>query len=249
MRAWNLLHHPALAQRRRLRHRLKTGAAGLLLGVALSWVGAQVLARELARMQTEQSDLQRRWAEVQERTQAWRAQERLQQTWERQLQPLREVQMAQKTWAAWHHALQQEAVHGSWQLLRLQQEPGRLELQGLSANVHTLGQARDRLVAQWPQNFAASDVATVDASVAAIGTGSAAVATVPDLKLHSVTLARADPLPSGQAEGGDGPVEFVLQAPWPLATSPASSPAAGQAASPAVSIDATRPARSAGQPP
>jgi hypothetical protein len=55
MRSWNLLSFPALAQRRRQRHRFRTSLAGCLLGVVMSWVTAQWISLELERMQAEQA--------------------------------------------------------------------------------------------------------------------------------------------------------------------------------------------------
>ncbi len=204
MRAWNLLHYPALAQRRRQRHRLRTSSAGCLLGLVLSWVGVQWMDRELLRLQAEQADWQARLNEARQVALEGRAQERQQQAWDRQWQPLRQVLFEQDTWAAWLQALQQEAPRGSWQLLRLQQEPGRIELQGLSPDVRSLGLARERVSAQlrW-------DLPTGPAPNPGLASAGH------ELNLHSVSLANAAAL--GARQPAAEAVEFVVQAPWPVA--------------------------------
>jgi hypothetical protein len=211
MRSWNLLNFPALAQRRRQRHRVRTSLAGCLLGVVLSGALAQWMALERERLQAEQAAWQAQLNEVKQRAQERRAHERQQQTWDRQWHALRQVLHAQQTWAAWLHALQQEAPRGSWQLLRLEQEPGRLELHGMSPDVRSLGLARDRLAAQLRLDLPPGLGA---------GAGPGAAAAVFELNLHSVNLASAAPRGAGQADRGGQAVEFILQASWPvLATS------------------------------
>lgn len=207
MRSWNLLSFPALAQRRRQRHRVRTSLAGCLLGVVMSWVTAQWISLELERLQAEQAAWQAQLNEVKQRAQEQRAHERQQQIWDRQWHSLRQVLHAQQTWAAWLHALQQEAPRGSWQLLRLEQEPGRLELHGMSPDVRSLGQARDRLAAQLRLDLPPSLGAGASPGVAAA---------VLELNLHSVTLASSAPLGAGHADRGGKGVEFILQTSWPV---------------------------------
>lgn len=208
MRAWNLLHYPALAQQRRQRHRLRTSAAGGLLGLCLSGLGMYWLELELARIPSEQSVLQTHLDQAKQRAQVQRTQERQQQTWDRQLQPLRQVLLEQQAWAAWYQALQQEAQRGSWLLLRLQQEPGRLELQGLSPDMRSLVLARERLTAQLH--------GALSPSGAIPGSSPDTRAALQDLHLHSVAMAGVTPFAMGPIAHSAHTVEFVLQAAWPV---------------------------------
>jgi hypothetical protein len=186
--------------------------------MVLSWMGAQWIAQELQRLRVEQAAWQARLDAAQQGAQALRAQERQQQAWDRQWQSLRQVLYEQDTWAAWLQALQQEAPRGSWQLLRLQQEPGRMELQGLSPDVRSLGSARERLAAQLRLDLPPGP--------ATAGASQGAVSALHELNLHSVSSVGAASLWAGQVARQAGAVEFVLQAPWPVAS--ASAVASGQ---------------------
>lgn len=206
MRAWNLLQYPALAQGRRQRHRIRTSAAGCLLGVVLSWSGAQWLDHQHQRLRAELAEGQVRLDEAKDRTKKWLDRERQQQAWERQWQPLLHVLHEQQTWSAWLEALQQEAPRGSWQLLRLQQESGHMALQGISPDVRRLGLARERLAAQLRLDLPFRPGSDPN---------QASAPPVPELKLHSVNLLSSGSLWSGQSDWGGEAVEFVLHAPWP----------------------------------
>lgn len=142
---FNLLRYPTGVRQQRLRQQLWVFLIGLVGSLLLAWVGLQWLAMSTG---TLRQDLQRLQAQVtQQQAQVKAAQQRVHdlQVRQRQQNHLTRVSQQQQALADVHAALQEEAPRSGLKFQRLQIESGRLELQALAPDIHSMGQTGERL--------------------------------------------------------------------------------------------------------
>jgi Tfp pilus assembly protein PilN len=192
MRAFNLLHYPALASQRRRRYRLWTAMAGWVVGAVLAVGVAQVVqeaadqaAQERQRVQAQLAEQQAQWGKVQKALSA-------QQKWHVQSAHLAQIQRQHVGWQALHHALQNELGPGSVQLTRLQLEATQLQLQGSASDVQRMDAVRHAVSAHLAQHWPSAMV------------------------LGSLVVVPSDnPKAAAQAKANAQALEFVWQSGWP----------------------------------
>lgn len=195
-RAVNLLHYPALDRQRKSRHRWTTSLAGGVVGVALAWSAVQWQASHAQQIRQEQQRLQAILDAQKQQLQSRQKQQAQQGVWQQQVQHLQAVAQEHSAWEVLHQALQREAGEGSLQLLSLQLTQGRLALHGLTSNLQSMNQARQRVSHE-------------------LGL---------DLKLSSA-LITAEP-PAQRQPQARAMVEFVWQGDWPVPRSRTDKPSA-----------------------
>ena len=192
MRAFNLLHYPALASQRRRRHRLWSAMAGWVAGAVLAvWVSQVVqeavdqAAQERHLLQAQLAEQQAQWGKVQKAQSA-------QQKWHVQLAHLAQIQSQHAGWQALHSALQNELGPGSVQLMRLQLEGTQLQLHGSASDVQRMDAVRHAVSAHLAQHLPS---AMVLGSLVAVSTD--------------------NPIAAAQAKANAQVLEFVWQSGWP----------------------------------
>ncbi len=142
---FNLLRYPTAVRQQRLRQQLWAFLIGLVGSLLLAWVGLQWLAMSTGALR---QDLRRLQAQVtQQQAQVKAAQQRVHdlQVRQRQQNHLTRVSQQQQALADVHAALQDEAPRSGLKFQRLQIESGRLELQALAPDIHSMGQTGERL--------------------------------------------------------------------------------------------------------
>lgn len=151
MTSFNLLHYPALASQRRKVHRRWTSLAGLLVGAGVAVGLVQMAQKSTEHLQNERVALQKQWVAQDTHWQSIKKQQDAQKTWQLQSVHLKKLHDQHLTWLALHQSLQQVASPDSVQLVRLQLETGKLELQGHAANLANVELARMRLTQKLSQ--------------------------------------------------------------------------------------------------
>lgn len=143
--AFNLLQYPMQARQRRLRWRVLSSLAGLLMGLLLAGMAWHVLRLDRDALQAEHDRLQAH--SVQRRAQAGdeKARQEALATAQAQLALLTRVQQHQQAWGRLYQAVLQEAGKGGWALERLQVDGDRLELQGRIREPQGLAAAQARM--------------------------------------------------------------------------------------------------------
>lgn len=143
--AFNLLNHPVQARQRRLRWRVASSLAGVLIGLLLAGMALHglrldrdALAAEHARLQAHSDQRRAQAGEHKLRQEALA-------TAQGQHVLLARVQHHQQAWVRLHRAVLQEASQGGWALERLQVDGERLELQGRMPEAQDLAAAQARL--------------------------------------------------------------------------------------------------------
>ena len=167
--SWNLLNYPALHQQRRRRHRILTSLAGLAAGTLMAAASLYGMERSLQGLRLKQSHLQAQWGEANQQLKLEKQQVAARENSRLQAQHLRQVSAQHQAWTALNQAMFSEALEGSWRLVRLQLEPGKLELSGWSRDFDALSASRHRLTSQlqaaWPESVAPSTAANVTPQV------------------------------------------------------------------------------------
>jgi Tfp pilus assembly protein PilN len=222
MRAFNLLNYPALAVQRRKRHRWWTSLAGLALGSALAWWGAQLVQETAEQVQQERRRLQgqliheqARWRDLQTKQEALKI--RLLQT-----AHLAQIDYQNTVWEALYRTLQSELGPGSAQLMRLQLEAKQLEMHGIASDAQRMDQVRHALSLQLAQHLQPAFVLS-----SWVMTPSAAnSAALPGVRAQSAS-GPTRPKPS---EGGS--LEFVWHSGWPDGLKPSERGNAAKTAAP-----------------
>lgn len=155
--SWNLLNYPALHQKRRRRHRIITSLLGLAVGVLMVEASLFWTERSLQGLRLQQAHLQVQWREARQQLELEQQQAAARESSRHQAQHLRQVSAQHQAWMALNQAMLSEAQEGSWRLVRLQLEPGKLELNGWSRDFDALNASRQRLTDQlhaaWPESL------------------------------------------------------------------------------------------------
>jgi hypothetical protein len=163
--SWNLLNYPALHQQRRRRHRISTSLAGLAVGALMAGASLFWMERSSQALRLQQTHLQAHWGEASQQLKLEKQQVAARENSRLQTQHLRQVSAQHQAWTALNQALLSEAQEDSWRLVRLQLEPGKLELSGWSRDFDALNAARHRLTSQlqaaWPESVAPATAASV----------------------------------------------------------------------------------------
>lgn len=209
MRAFNFLHHPALASQRRKRHRWWTSLAGLALGSAVAWWAAQLVQEaadqihlERQRLQVQLSAQQAQWQDLQKHT-------AMQKKWLSQSVHLSQLQHQHATWRALHQALQKEFGPNSVQLTRLQLEGLRLEMQGIASNAQRMEVARHAMALHLAQHL--QPLLVLNSLVVSPSSGS--------FDAVQAKVSGGVPVPHIKPSQG-GALEFVWQSGWPAWSDP-----------------------------
>ncbi|MCO4089536.1 MAG: hypothetical protein HEQ17_11560 [Limnohabitans sp.] len=144
--SWNLLNYPSLHLQRRRRHRVLTTLLGLAVGGLLAEGTRHWLDKGLQGLHAQKAQLQQEWLEHSERVKHRRQHKVAIEKNRQQAQHLRQIAQQHQAWTALNEAFNSEMQGSNWRLLRLQLEPGRLELQGWSRDFESLGAARQKLM-------------------------------------------------------------------------------------------------------
>jgi len=167
--SWNLLNYPALHQQRRRRHRIATSLAGLAVGALMAGASLYWLERASQGLRLQQTHLQAQWGEASQQLKLEKQQAAALDSSRQQTQHLRQVLEQNQAWVALNQALLSAAQEGSWRLVRLQMESGKLELSGWSRDFESLNASRHRLTSQlqaaWPESVAPATAASVSPHV------------------------------------------------------------------------------------
>ena len=151
---FNLLRYPVQAHQARLRWRVGSGLAGLLLGGAAAGAVLQWLQHDMQALAAEQAALQAQGTRWRDQAVSDKARQQTQARLQGQQALLAQVRQQQQAWQRLHQAVLAEAGQGAWVLERLQVDGDRLELQGRSRDVQALVRAQVRLSAQLPSPLA-----------------------------------------------------------------------------------------------
>jgi Tfp pilus assembly protein PilN len=235
--SWNLLNYPALHQKRRRRHRITTSLAGLVVGALMAGASLFWMERSLQGLRLQQAHLQAQWGEARQQLKLEQQQAAARESSRQQMQHLRQVLGQHQAWSALNQALLLEAQEDSWRLVRLQLEPGKLELSGWSRDFEALNASRrrltDHLQAAWPESLAQSTAAHVAPSEAQHVTPSSAkgralsTTSTEQVRQTSVSVRGGPDMNSFKNAAG---LDFVWVSPWPTFKSmaaPAQSMAQG----------------------
>jgi hypothetical protein len=143
--AFNLLNYPIQARQRRLRWRVGSALAGLLMGMLLAGMAWHALQLERDALRAEHDRLQAHSAQ----RRVWAGDEQTRQealaTAQAQHELLTRVQQHQQAWVRLHKAVEQEARRGGWALERLHVEGDRLVLQGRIREAQALAASQARM--------------------------------------------------------------------------------------------------------
>jgi hypothetical protein len=204
--SWNLLNYPALHQQRRRRHRIITTLAGLAMGALMAGISLWALEKSVQGLRVQQTELQAQWLASSQQQKL--AQQRVaeQERNRQQTQHLWQIAQQHRVWTGLSEALHSEVQNATWQLTRLQLEPGKMELSGWSHDFNALKSSKHRLMAQLEAHWPKSVTPAADSDATA---GSAPTEWVRQTSIN---------IPAGQAlDGATHPqgVEFVWVSPWP----------------------------------
>jgi hypothetical protein len=174
-------------------------------------------------LRLQQTHLQAHWGEAIQQLKLEKQQVAARENSRLQTQHLRQVSEQHQAWTALHQALLSEAQEDSWRLVRLQLEPGKLELSGWSRDFDALNAARHRLTSQlqaaWPESVAPATAASVSPHEARPVAPSSVKGPAPKLtervRQTSVSV-RGGSDPDGLKDAAG--LDFVWVSPWPTFT-------------------------------